>query len=131
MGLFKSGVQLGPQDDFFESAEQVRLKHLKEKRDQLQKDLEEISDEIREITTQGKTVQVNTTCWLTLSSPGNAALLKESVTPYGKRSASFELITVFSLDKLRQAVEQLSQENHNDPKGIPGGNGSESSNPPW
>ena len=116
------------QHDMFEPKEVSRVKSLQYKREALQHELNEVTREIREAISGGKTYFLGGKLWLSQQPSG--ALI--AYTPLeGSQDRNTAFFSVVSIDLLAKAVEHLKQETHYAPKGILTDHGSESSHRPW
>jgi len=113
------------QRDFFESVTVAELKTLRERRERVLQELQDVNKQIL-LRCQGENdVRIGDNVWLGRHSNGYVVLFTKDA------NGALNHISLLSVDKLSQAVRQLGQETHDAPQGISGSHGSQFTQPPW
>jgi len=113
------------QPDFFEPIDFAELRALRERREKLREELNEVSHLILKKARMNEDVQIGENLWI-------GRHLKDQFILFSKKiTGGIDSFHIVPVDNLYRAIRQLTQENHDASKGISGNHGSPASQPPW
>jgi len=118
------------QSDFFENTELTRIKHLKERKQQLKEELEKVEEEIVTFVEKGNSYPIGENLRIARHVTNNVIIYNQKWS-LKKDRVTTDFMAIVRLDLLRRAMQSLSQETQNESKGIPGSYGSSPPNSPW
>jgi hypothetical protein len=116
------------QPDFFESESRSQLKSLRQRKQQLQLSLEQVSQEINSFVMQSRSKQIGPNLRIAKHASGELMIYTTKPTT-GKEQVEF--FSLVSVDLLREAMKELGQETQYAPKTVLASDGGQTTHQPW
>jgi hypothetical protein len=113
------------QPDFFESTIVSEMKALRDRRDQLREELDQVNYQILSKARALEDIQIADNLWMGRHLKGQFILFSKKLT------GGIDSFFIVSVDNIVRAIRQLTQENHDAPKGISGSHGGQAPQSPW